>query len=111
MIKLLNVQDCPEMAKIDLGTFKLNFTRHAQQRAIEKKITIKNDELRVTAGSVVEVEIKGDKWVKLLIRISYDNHRDIVFVVVPLYGPEVTVKTVWLNSKEDNFNRYKKQAA
>lgn len=104
MSNIKNVQTNPELATIALGKVPVTYTRHAQDAAKERRINLAKY-VNVLAGSVVELEINpaNGKTTKLVVRQQYNNHYDVVLVLIPAsFG--IVVKTVWLNHVNDNHN-------
>lgn len=61
--------------------------------------------------TVIEVETKGEEIIKYVLRGSYDEQFDIVFVLMPESPVVWFVKTLWLQEKNDlhktlNRSRY-----
>jgi hypothetical protein len=59
--------------------------------------------IEVIAGDVVEVEVRGERPVKAVIRFPYDDNLDLVLVLIVLSNRRsFFVKTVWFNQASDN---------
>ena len=108
---IYNIQQRPELAKIDLGTVAISYTKHARKRSEEKMIWLPN-EVKIS-GNVVEMETNNQtgKPRKIIVRISHDSQYDLVIALVP--ADEVTrgkllATTVWLNHKNDNHKTLRK---
>ena len=49
-----------------------------------------------------EVDNKGNEQVcKIVIRVTFDNERDITFAIIPKENNIGFIKTAWLNNRED----------
>ncbi len=82
---------------------ELAWTRHAEgarhndRYGVIPKIPVVNLGLCRT----IEVELQGKRVLKVVVRTALDKTNDIVLVLVP--GPGAwTVKTVWINKKNDS---------
>lgn len=78
----------------------LLLSRHAKERAREKGIRLDNLTPE-TLLEVIEVTIQGSSITKMLVRGSYDSHRDICIVFIPSLSGSSFIKTIWLNYKSD----------
>ena len=98
-----NVQLNPELANIELGEIKLEYTNHAKNQLIKRNINYMQF-INIVKGSVVETEqdSKTKKTNKLVVRVPYDNYTDKVYVLVEgKYNQQLRVLTVWLNQRND----------
>ena len=105
-----NIQTSPELANIELGRVSLEYTRHAQEQSVKKRINIRDrDSVNIIKGSVVELELNpsNGKTTKLIVRESYSKSHDIVFVLVFGSSNCLRVKTVWLNHVKDTHKTLK----
>lgn len=70
------------------------------------------DSIRVNQTRPFEIEVKYDfkknRYIvtKYVVRVSYDNDRDVSFAIIPLFDMNThtfigKIKTAWLNNKED----------
>jgi hypothetical protein len=99
----LNVQTHPELAALSLPTQHLRWTRHATEQAVAKRLALRPQDLRITAGMVVEAELQAGTVSKLVVRWHMTPETDAVLVLVPT-GPasnECTVVTCWTNTRQD----------
>lgn len=91
----------PLNANTQLGEIMLNYSEHALNAA-------KNDEysniinlpksLDTSKSQVIEVEMIGNKTIKVLYKVHYDEQFDLFIAVLP---DRKYVKTVWLSKKDD----------
>lgn len=58
------------------------------------------DTINFCSGTIIEVELKNDKVVKILLRVNYSQKYDLCIVI----GSQFRVRTVWLNDKNDNHH-------
>jgi hypothetical protein len=49
---------------------------------------------------VIEVGVQGRRVAKVVVRVELDDDNDLVFVLIP--GNVWTVKTVWINERNDS---------
>lgn len=92
----------------------LTYSRHAILAANSDKYGQMNlrSQIRFNASKVIEVETDNNgHMIKLVLRVSYDETRDAVFVL--MQGG--FVKTVWFNLKSDlhrtlDTSKYRKAA-
>jgi len=102
-----NIQTSPELANIELGEVQVTYSKHARERAQQKRIRL-SQYVQVVKNSVVEVEIEArtGKTVKLVVRERYtDTHDRVLVLVEDRKKPgSIYVKTVWLNHVEDNHS-------
>lgn len=89
-----------ELLNLKQVTKVISPTAHALKAAAEDrygKITIPNS-VTFSGANIIEAEVVGGRLVKILIRISYDEKRDLLLA---LSVPEWRAKTVWFNLKSD----------
>ena len=102
-----NVQQYPELKSIELGHISLCYSNHSKHRASERCLELPESVL-ISRGSVVEIEKRGNAKAisKLVVRTSYNGELDLILVLVPRSERELgqgilSVKTLWLNRKDD----------
>lgn len=82
---------------------RLRWTRHAD----EARVTDRYGDIRrfetATLGrlSVVEVGVEGGRIAKILFRGRYTDTLDVCMVLIPNGTAPWTVKTVWVNERND----------
>lgn len=109
-MQIYNVAINPELAQMSLGSLKVQATRHAELRAIERAIKLPII-LNISAGSIVELEAQGKQIKKIVARFARPNSNiDEVYVLVPHFGTLWTILTCYTNSRDDqhstlNLNR------
>lgn len=57
--------------------------------------------ITLKAEQVVEVEVRGGKVEKIVVRLPYNDRFDLVAALCNFSADSVTVKTVWLNERND----------
>ena len=77
---------------------QLRYTYHAIEQADCKGIENLPDYINLSGSTIVEMEVRNGKVMKVLARQAYDFKSDITFVILVR---DMTVKTVWLNGKDD----------
>lgn len=93
----------PEAAKLWVGQLNLYYSAHAQKAATEDrygKVPLFSSVL-FEEGDVIEVEVKDGRVIKAVLRVPYDDHRDLVFAILRPDGVAAYVKTVWFNLASD----------
>ena len=80
--------------KLPTGTFKLEKTRHAEERGLKLPTCV-----NFAKVDIFEIEIENGKLTKVCYRTSYDKWDDII-VVVSI--PSGRIRTAWKNSKTDS---------
>jgi hypothetical protein len=93
----------------------LRYTAHATAAALNDRYGVIQlpDSVMFDERNAVEMECVGKAVTKVVVRQPYDNEHDIVLAMIPT-GPEFTVKTVWLNRRDDqhftlNRNAYERR--
>lgn len=91
------------MPKLNVGNgmVKVNYSIHAIESAYTDRydtIGLK-DAYNFSEADIVEVEVKDQRAIKVVARFDYNDKYDLTIVIVP---QTKIVKTVWLNTKEDN---------
>lgn len=88
----------------------LNYGNHAREEAMADRYGMMRLPHRVDLrkGQTIEIGVQGNVITKLVVRFSYDEEKDIIFVITL---PSCFVKTVWANEKTDqhktlNRSRY-----
>jgi len=98
--------------------FWLKYSRHAMMEAVRDRYGVVNKPpcwLTVDPATVVEVDATTEytgKWAvcKLVVRLEYDNRRDIIIVAVPSKEPDaMMVKTIWTNLRTDKHVTLQKE--
>jgi len=91
----------PELAEIGHRPLPASYTRHAEERAYEKRIELAPF-LDILPGQVFEAERLQGNALKLAIRKPYDRVWDVCYVIIPHAGGTMwKVVTVWKNKIED----------
>jgi len=103
------------------GVKTMRYSQHALNERNDKFGYVQlPTSLNFAKATLVEVQVFGNVLDKVVIRQSHDEKTDLVLVCVPFYKGEVLdkkqwfVKTVWLNTKDDNHatldkNRFAKR--
>lgn len=96
-----------------LGQQAVKLSDHARQACLNDrygKIDLHDgDSIEVEAEDIFEVEVLHGKPVKAMVRLAYDDARDMILaLVIPSEGVAV-VKTVWLNMASDKHVTLKKE--
>ncbi len=87
----------PEMTLKSVDA-QLRYTWHALNRADEKGIDNLPDYINFANTELIELEVVRGKPYKVVVREHYDLKHDLCLVILL---KDLTVKTVWLNSKND----------
>lgn len=88
----------------DRTNYKHYMTQELMMRALKS--------IQENKNRPFEIEVKYDNVkeryivTKYVVRVSYDNDRDVSFAIVPIWDADTRsfkgrIKTAWLNSKED----------
>lgn len=77
----------------EVGVRRLSYSSHAKDKARMRKIYLPRI-LSVTLDNIIEYDSDVDK---IVVRVGYDEYRDIVLVI-----KGNLVITVWTNNKNDN---------
>ena len=98
----------PELKLTDVPV-KLSYTLHAIEASKTDRYgeIVLPDSINPSLCEIVEIEVKDNKLVKMVLRSKYSQKFDLVLVVVPDCQ---RVKTVWLNEvsdKHQNLERSK----
>ena len=82
----------------------LNWTRHADSARTNDRYGIipKVDTIPLSCFSVVEVGVENNKVCKIVVRGHWTKDLDVVFVLIPNACLPWTVKTVWINERNDS---------
>ena len=88
---------------VPTGVKSLTYSNHAKKEFADKYGQIvPPDSLNFGTAEVVEVTVFGTTIDKLVLRSSYDEKTDVIFVCIPCDNKKRWfVKTVWLNTKDD----------
>jgi subtilisin-like proprotein convertase family protein len=86
------------------GEFKIIYGIHAIKQA-RVKYGLRGQDLpssaQTTIANIIEVEIIGNRIVKIVVRLPFDNRDDICVPLIPQSPGELFAKTMWLNSRSD----------
>lgn len=100
-----NIATSPELGQMSLGLLSLAWTRHAQERTIQKNVNYVSH-MTVSAGDIVELESDGSRVTKVVVRLA-GSSRDHVYVLVPKTRTHWLVVTCWTNRKDDTHKTLK----
>jgi hypothetical protein len=84
-------------------SYLLTYSRHAQLSCLNDRYGVIRKppfQAQVTRENIIEVETQGNLIIKIVIRVSYDERFDVVIALIPDFDI-ATVKTIWLNEKND----------
>jgi len=87
------------LVKLSVSRAPLTWSKHAILAAKNDRygdIKLLTD-ISFKSSDVIEVELVGREVVKVLVRLPYDDLRDVMYAI----GRGGVVKTVWLNLKSD----------
>ena len=99
----------PDGYRLPSCTVTLSWGSHARGRYFDKVGGSLPHSIPLSDFATVEVETKGRKVLKVVVRGSFDDCDDIVYVLIPRGGNPWFVKTVWLNSKTDTHKTLDRQ--
>lgn len=93
----------PSWFKMPGQRVKLDYGNHARQEAMQDRYgQVKLPPiLNLRRLKVIEVGVIDGKVSKILFRGHHDKMHDVCFVLIPRGKNPWTVKTVWLNRKDD----------
>ncbi len=96
----------PEVLNMAAVTVHLKPTRHAIEAARSDRYGSINMPSAITfcGKDVIEIETEDNKVNKLVVRLSYDATRDVVYVFLT----DGTLKTLWVNLKTDKHSSLKR---
>ena len=98
----------PDNFKAPTQRVRLDYSNHALgQLETDKRFgdMPKFNTIPLAAFEVIEVETKGNKVVKYVMRGHYDSKRDMTFVMIPdTQGKTMFVKTCWFNLRHDDHH-------
>lgn len=83
----------------------LNWTRHADRARTTDRYAPeipRFETIPLSSFRTVEVGVEGSKVVKVVIRGKWTANYDVVFVLIPNGTRPWTVKTVWINERNDS---------
>ena len=82
-----------------IGKQKLEYGFHAKKAAMNDRYGIIDlpESLDFSKAKLIEAEVINNRLTKMVLRASYDNRFDLIVVV----NTDLTVRTVWLNSRRD----------
>ncbi len=87
----------PKNLLMKAGKITPTYSQHTINQSIDKGFELPK-EIAWEATEVVEVHIKGGGvFEKVVVRVPYDRHEDISFVI----QPDGFVRTAWLNKNTD----------
>ena len=96
-----------------VGVFSLLLLQHARQASANDRygrIEIEDgDEVEVFESDIVELEVRGGQSVKAVVRLQYDERRDIVVVLNRPVAGEASVRTAWFNLKSDQHRTLRQE--
>lgn len=94
----------PEGFALPARTVALSWTRHACHALTTDRYGMipKFEHIDLRLKEVIEVELDGKRVVKVVVRGDLDGINDIVYVLIPNGSNPWTVKTVWINEKNDD---------
>src|ERR1044071_9736440 len=98
--------------KAFIGTWRPKYTRHAQLEAIKDRNGIIRPlrTLTVSLSEIIEVEIFQGQPIKAVVRVPYDKTNDIVLAICRPSDGVATVKTQWLNNRNDTHKTLRREA-
>ena len=92
----------PTDVQVPIGHMDLEYSRHAMDEASSDKYSIGGVDLPefidFQLDNVIEIEVDNGKILKMVVRVSYDEEKDLVLAIIPQNG---LVKTVWFNTRGD----------
>lgn len=100
----------PKSINLLQGFTHLRYTNHAAERQADKYDGLKvlPSTLNINWKNIVEIHTDDNVFVKkILVRIHYDKHRDMVLAIQPL-EKYAKVITFWLNKKKDQHTHLDK---
>lgn len=87
----------PKNLLMKAGKITPKYSQHAKEQASIKGFQLPK-EIQWEVPEVVEVHLKGGRiFEKVIVRVPYDRHEDISFVI----QPDGFVRTAWLNKNTD----------
>ena len=92
-----------EIKSLPAKKYNVLYSTHAIEAAKNDrygKITL-SDKIIFSGLNIFEAEIINKELTKIVIRIAYDNTNDLCLAIA-IKENGLMVKTVWLNSKNDN---------
>lgn len=111
----------PSDIHIPTGHMDVSYSRHALDEANSDKyggIDLP-DTINFQLSNVIEIEVDSVKTdfaihnriIKMVVRVPYDEEKDLVLALIPSGADNAIVKTVWFNTKGDvhrtlNRSRY-----
>jgi len=105
-MKRLNIATHSSLKNMTYIRKKIDFTRHATQRVIEKNMIVPNT-IEIKAGQVVELEMDGTLITKVVVRQSMNKTQDLVLVLVPKGTSTWLAITAWINNVTDTHKTLK----
>lgn len=93
----------PDGFKSPSARVALAWTRHADKARTDDRYAEvpRFDTLPLQAFEVIEVETEGRRVTKIVVRGHMTKTLDAVFVLIPNGDRPWTVKTVWINERND----------
>lgn len=97
----------PAYIKLPSLNVKLNYSHHAKKESVSDRYGKLNlpEAINLAAFDVIEATVENGEVVKLLLRGTYDNLKDMCLVIIP---QKMFVKTVWFNLKSDKHRTLNK---
>lgn len=90
----------PGDVQIPTGHMDLVYSKHALDEANSDRYGQVDlpDTITFQLGDVIEIEVDNKQVIKMVVRVSYDDEKDLVLAIIPQNG---LVKTVWFNTRGD----------
>lgn len=101
----------PVVSALANRQYNLAYTRHALTEAVNDKLgalTHAPRSVKFQTYEIVEAELTDGEVTKLVVRLSYDERRDLILVLRHFDDGAATVVTVWTNAigdKHKTLNR------
>jgi hypothetical protein len=109
----------PQMV-IPTGRYNCEYSQHALEAAHDDRYGQVDlpDFIDVMQKNIIEIEVSSDtgyreeehKIVKMVVRVPYDEEKDLVLAFIPHGADTAIVKTMWFNTKGDShrtLDRYR----
>lgn len=88
-----------KLANVKVDLTWSNHAIHAAQDDRYGQIKLAS-KIEFTFDDIIEVETKNNQLNKIVVRVSYDKERDVIYAL----AQGGVVKTVWINLKGDTHN-------
>jgi hypothetical protein len=88
------------------GLYQLRFSHHAINACLSDRygMIVPPKQIQINENNVIELEIAQNQVNKIVVRIDYNQFKDLVLVLLP----DGFCKTVWLNEKSDKHKTLNK---